>query len=104
MDILDDIKSNVLDIEEFNFYNEFQLLTSILLSWQKKSLDRKLTDKARAEIDSAIKSLTSINLYVLSMQQRERGYNIQLNRFREATILAELKLKKHLDNERQEKI
>ncbi len=93
MDILDDIKSNVLDIEEFNFYNEFQLLTSILLSWQKKSLDRKLTDKARSEIDSAIKSLTSINLYVLSMQQRERGYNIQLNRFREAKLLADAKLK-----------
>ena len=93
MDILNDIKSNVLDIEEFNFYNEFQLLSSILDSWHKKSQNKKLTDKARAEIDSAIKSLSVISLYVMSMQQRERGYNIQLNRFREATILAESKLK-----------
>jgi hypothetical protein len=94
VDILDDIKSNVLDIEEFNFYNEFQLLSSILDSWHKKSQNKKLTDKARAEINSAIKALSTISLYVMSMQQRERGYNIQLNRFREAKILAESKLKK----------
>ena len=93
MDILNDIKSNVLDIEEFNFYNEFQLLSSILDFWHKKSQNKKLTGKARAEIDSAIKSLSVISLYVMSMQQRERGYNIQLNRFREATILADTKLK-----------
>ena len=93
MDILNDIKSNVLDIEEFNFYNEFQLLSSILDSWHKKSKNKKLTDKTRAEIDSAIKSLSVISLYVMSMQQRERGYNIQLNRFREAKLLADAKLK-----------
>tara|TARA_R100000541_G_scaffold636_2_gene4050 strand:+ start:574 stop:888 length:315 start_codon:yes stop_codon:yes gene_type:complete len=93
MDILNDIKSNVLDIEEFNFYNEFQLLSSILESWHKKSQNKKLTDKARAEIDSAIKSLSTISLYVMSMQQRQRGYNVQLNRFRDATIAAETKLK-----------
>ena len=29
----------------------------------------------------------------MSMQQRERGYNIQLNRFREAKLLADAKLK-----------
>tara|TARA_R100000935_G_scaffold20245_1_gene38333 strand:+ start:6249 stop:6557 length:309 start_codon:yes stop_codon:yes gene_type:complete len=94
MDILNDIKSNVLDIEEFNFYNEFQLLSSILESWHKKSQNKNLTDKTRAEIDSAIKSLSTISLYVMSMQQRQRGYNVQLNRFRDATITAETQLKK----------
>mgnify|MGYP003630900527 CR=1 FL=1 len=96
MDILEDIKNNVLDIEEFNFYNEFQLLSNILDSWHKKSQTKNISEKARTEIESAIKSLSTISLYVMSMQQRERGYNIQLNRFREATLLAEKKLNTQL--------
>jgi hypothetical protein len=38
------------------------------------------------------------------MQHRQREFNVQLNEFRKAAMISEDKLKKHLDNERQEKI
>lgn len=93
MNILNDIKSNVLDIEEFNFYNDFQLLSSLLTQWNNKAKDRNLSEKTRAELDAATRALTQISLYVMSMQQRQRGFNIQLNRFRDAKLEADIKLK-----------
>jgi len=89
--ILDDIKNNVLDIEEFNCYNEFQLLSSLLTQWNNKAKDRNLSKKTRAELDAANRAVSEISLYVMSMLQRQRGFNIQLNRFREAKLEADAK-------------
>ncbi len=55
--ILDDIKNNVLDIEEFNFYNDFQLLSSLLTQWNNKAKERNLSKKTRAELDAATRAL-----------------------------------------------
>jgi len=92
MNILDEIQSNVLDIEEFSYFNDFELLSSILLAWKKKADYTKISEKNRIELDHSINALTKIGIYVSTMQNRQRTYNIQLSRFRLTKLEAEKKL------------
>ena len=50
MDILESLKSNILDVEEMSYINNFRFLSTTLLSWQKKSENKNITDKARTEL------------------------------------------------------
>tara|TARA_B110000977_G_scaffold121225_1_gene155974 strand:- start:2940 stop:3254 length:315 start_codon:yes stop_codon:yes gene_type:complete len=104
MDILESLKSNILDVEEMSYINNFRFLSTTLLAWQKKSENKNITDKARTELECSLKAMSHIGVYVLSMQHRQREFNVQLNEFRKAAMISDNKLKKHLENERQEKI
>ena len=90
---LDEYNNNVLDIEEFSYAGELEIASQCLLSWKEKAEAAK-SEETLKEINSAIKALTRIAIYVSQMQTRQREYNVQLGRFREAKIKADQKLNK----------
>jgi hypothetical protein len=67
--------NNVLDIEEFAYYGEFELVANTLLKWSKAKSDHK-------ELDNVVAAFSRIGIYVKNMQERQRQYDIQLSRFR----------------------
>lgn len=73
--------NNVLDIEEFAYYGEFELVANTLLKWSKAKKDHK-------ELDEVVAAFSRIGVYVKTMQQRQRGYDLQLSRFRAAKLNA----------------
>ena len=90
---LDEYNNNVLDIEEFSYTGELEIASQLLLSWREKAEAAKSKETLK-EINSAIKALTRIAIYVSQMQTRQREYNVQLSRFRAAKLEAEQKLNK----------
>mgnify|MGYP003134364615 CR=1 FL=1 len=38
-DILEELNNNVLDVEEFAYYGEFELASKLLIAWKKKAED-----------------------------------------------------------------
>jgi hypothetical protein len=67
--------NNVLDIEEFAYYGEFELVANTLLKWSKAKSNHK-------ELDDVVAAFSRIGIYVKNMQERQRHYDIQLSRFR----------------------
>jgi hypothetical protein len=67
--------NNVLDIEEFAYYGEFELVANTLLKWSKAKSIHK-------ELDDVVAAFSRIGIYVKNMQERQRHYDIQLSRFR----------------------
>tara|TARA_R110000787_G_scaffold232542_1_gene339653 strand:- start:47 stop:358 length:312 start_codon:yes stop_codon:yes gene_type:complete len=86
--------NNVLDIEELTFFNEFQLLTTLLKNWNEKAEQKKITDKAQQELTNASSALSKIGMYVLNLQSRQRTYDIQLSKWRMKKLEAEAETKK----------
>lgn len=79
--------NNVLDIEEFAYYGEFELVAQTLLKWSKAKKDHK-------ELDTVVNAFSRIGIYVKNMQQRQRSYDIQLSRFRAAKNNAVLRARR----------
>lgn len=67
--------NNVLDIEEFGYYGEFELVANTLLKWSRAKTNHK-------ELDDVVRAFSQIGIYVKNMQERQRQYDIQLSRFR----------------------
>ena len=91
--IVEELKSNTLDIEEWGYHNEFQLLSEIILQWEARGVANGGSEKVLKEIQASKLALSRIGVYVSQMQNRQRGYNVQLSRFREAKLQADAKVK-----------
>ena len=92
-DILEELNNNVLDVEEFAFYGEFELASKLLIDWKKKAEEAQST-KTLAELKQCANALARIGIYVNQMQARQRAFNVQLGRFRMAKLKAEAETKK----------
>jgi hypothetical protein len=88
---LRDIESNVLDIEELNYFGHFEIVTNIILEWKSKA-DQSNNTKVKEELHSVADSLARIGIYVSQMQERQREYNVQITAWRHAKLKAEAKL------------
>ena len=92
-DIINEDKNNVLDVEEFAYYGEFELASKLLISWKNKAEEAKST-KTLKELTACANALARIGVYVNQMQARQRAFNVQLSRFRIAKLQAEAETKK----------
>ena len=92
-DILEELENNVLDIEEFAYYGEFELASKLLIAWKKKAEEAQNT-KTLKELKKCANALAHIGIYVNQMQARQRAYDVQLSRFRVAKLKAEAETKK----------
>jgi hypothetical protein len=72
--------NNVLDIEEYKYYTDFQEASDILQSWYKQ--------KPTKDMRRLFNAFTNISVYVTQMQQRQRVYDEQLSKFRSAKLRA----------------
>jgi len=72
--------NNVLDIEEYKYYTDFQEASDILQSWYKQ--------KPTKDMRRLFNAFTDISVYVTQMQQRQRVYDEQLSKFRSAKLRA----------------
>lgn len=72
--------NNVLDIEEYKYYTDFQEASEILQSWYKQ--------KPTKDMRRLFNAFTNISVYVTQMQQRQRVYDEQLSKFRSAKLRA----------------
>lgn len=72
--------NNVLDIEEYKYYTDFQEASEILQSWYKQ--------KPTKDMRRLFNAFTDISVYVTQMQQRQRVYDEQLSKFRSAKLRA----------------
>lgn len=72
--------NNVLDIEEYKYYTDFQEASDILQSWYKQ--------KPSKDMRRLFNAFTNISVYVTQMQQRQRVYDEQLSKFRSAKLRA----------------
>lgn len=72
--------NNVLDIEEYKYYADFQEASDILQSWYKH--------KPTKDMRRLFNAFTNISVYVTQMQQRQRVYDEQLSKFRSAKLRA----------------
>ena len=72
--------NNVLDIEEYKYYTDFQEASDILQSWYKQNPTK--------DMRRLFNAFTDISVYVTQMQQRQRVYDEQLNKFRSAKLRA----------------
>lgn len=72
--------NNVLDIEEYKYYTDFQEASEILQSWYKQ--------KPTKDMQRLYNAFTNISVYVTQMQQRQRVYDEQLSKFRSAKLRA----------------
>tara|TARA_A200000159_G_C7246175_1_gene306716 strand:+ start:591 stop:875 length:285 start_codon:yes stop_codon:yes gene_type:complete len=72
--------NNVLDIEEYKYYTDFQEASEILKSWYKQ--------KPTKDMRRLFNAFTDISVYVTQMQQRQRVYDEQLSKFRSAKLRA----------------
>ena len=86
-----DIESNVLDIEELNYYGHFETVTKIILEWKSKA-DQSNNTKVKEELRTVADSFTRISIYVSQMQARQREFNLQITAWRIAKLKAEAKL------------
>ena len=72
--------NNVLDIEEYKYYTDFQEASDIIQSWYKQ--------KPNKDMRRLFNAFTNISVYVTQMQQRQRVYDEQLSKFRSAKLRA----------------
>lgn len=72
--------NNVLDIEEYKYYTDFQEASEILQRWYKQ--------KPTKDMRRLFNAFTNISVYVTQMQQRQRVYDEQLSKFRSAKLRA----------------
>ena len=91
--ILKDLESNVLDIEELAYYGEFELASKLLISWKGKA-EAAQSENTLKELKACANSLARIGIYVNQMQARQREYNVQLSRFRRHALNEEAKASK----------
>jgi len=91
--IVEELKNNVLDIEEFGYFNEFQLLSDLILSWEARGVAKGAPEAVMKEINAFKLALSRVGVYVNQMQNRQRSYNVQLGRFREAKLQADARVK-----------
>jgi len=91
--IIEEDKNNVLDVEEFAYYGEFELASKLLLSWKQKAEEAGKT-KTIEELNKCANALARIGIYVSQMQARQRTFNVQLGRFRIAKLQAEAETQK----------
>ena len=96
---LKDYESNVLDIEELSYYNEFEVLSKIVLEWKKAAKDKNISERSKLELQNVITSVTKIGIYVSNMQSRQREYNSQISKWRRKTLLLEDELSKLIELE-----
>ena len=92
-DIIEELKNNVLDVEEFAYYGEFELASKLLLAWQEKAQQAN-AEKTLEELRLCANALARIGIYVNQMQARQRAFNVQLGRFRMAKLQAEAETQK----------
>jgi hypothetical protein len=92
-DIVKETENNVLDVEEMAYYGEFELASSLLISWKQKAEEAQKT-KTLKELLACANALARIGIYVNQMQARQREFNVQLGRFRMAKLEADAKAKK----------
>ena len=92
-DILKEMENNVLDVEEMAYYGEFELASSLLISWKQKAEEAQSIETLK-ELRACANSLARIGIYVNQMQARQREFNVQLGRFRMATLEAQAETKK----------
>lgn len=69
--------NNVHSIEELSFHNNITLVADILKEWH----DKKPNNKPLKHINKAV---TEIGIYVMHMQKRQRMYDDQISKWREA--------------------
>lgn len=86
-----DIESNVLDIEELNYFTHFELVTNIILEWKQKA-DISNNTKVKEELHSVADSFARISIYVSQMQARQREFNLQITAWRHAKLKADAKI------------
>jgi len=90
-DITKEIKSNVLDVEEFSYLGHYELATKLLISWQEKAAAAN-SQTTLKQLNEFANALARIGIYVGTMQERQRSYNVQLSRFRTAKLEADAKV------------
>tara|TARA_R110000787_G_scaffold14086_2_gene43766 strand:- start:218 stop:541 length:324 start_codon:yes stop_codon:yes gene_type:complete len=92
-DITNELKSNVLDVEEFSYLGHFELATKLLISWQDKA-EAANSQGTLKQLKEFANALARIGLYVGTMQERQRSFNVQLSRFRTAKLESDEKINK----------
>ena len=92
-DITNELKSNVLDVEEFSYLGHFELATKLLISWQDKA-EAANSQGTLKQLNEFANALARIGLYVGTMQERQRSFNVQLSRFRTAKLESDEKINK----------
>tara|TARA_R100000951_G_scaffold11803_1_gene9674 strand:- start:3890 stop:4213 length:324 start_codon:yes stop_codon:yes gene_type:complete len=92
-DITNELKSNVLDVEEFNYLGHFELATKLLIGWQEKA-EAANSQGTLKQLNEFANALARIGLYVGTMQERQRSFNVQLSRFRTAKLESDEKVNK----------
>lgn len=100
---LKDYENNVLDIEELSYYNEFQLLSKIVLEWDKASKDKNISERSKLELQNVITSVTKIGIYVSNMQSRQREYNSQISKWRRKCLNLEAEITRLIELDNNEK-
>jgi len=91
--IIEELNNNVLDVEEFAYYGEFELASKLLISWKQRAEEAGKT-KTLKELKECANALARIGIYVNQMQARQRAFNVQLGRFRMAKLQAEAEAQK----------
>lgn len=92
-DITNELKSNVLDVEEFSYLGHYELATKLLISWREKA-EAANSQSTLKQLNEFANALARIGLYVGTMQERQRSFNVQLSRFRTAKLESDEKVKK----------
>ena len=92
-DITNELKSNVLDVEEFSYLGHYELATKLLISWQEKA-EAANSQSTLKQLREFANALARIGMYVGTMQERQRSFNVQLSRFRTAKLESDKKVKK----------
>lgn len=72
--------NNVLDVEEYKFYADFEIASKIIQDWYSQ--------KPTKDMQRLYTAFTNISVYVTQMQQRQRVYDEQLSKFRSAKLRA----------------
>ena len=80
----------ILDVEELQFLNESEVVTSTLLKWVRSKPDNK-------ELKDVIDSYTKVFLYITNVQSRARQYEKLLSESRADKNRAILSRNKALD-------
>ena len=92
-DITNELKSNVLDVEEFSYLGHYELATNLLISWQDKAAAAN-SQTTLKQLNEFANALARIGIYVGTMQERQPSYNVQLSRFRTAKLESDAYVKK----------
>ncbi len=69
--------NNVHNVEELAFHNNLTLVADILKEWKEKKPNNN-------PLKHITKAVTEIGIYVMHMQKRQRMYDDQISKWREA--------------------